>query len=141
MRTCAREGIKEISDARKVLASELKRYNSYQVHSTTGEIPDERFFRAFDEKRSLFREFVIPPPFVSTKDIFALRDERVVNAYRNISINNLKLNVSKVPIRERVSLRIVPVKNTGLAEIRFWYKDKLVGIAKVRNEDLNIPNF
>jgi len=141
VRTCAREGIKEISDGRQVLASELKRYNSYQVHSTTGEIPDVRFYRAFDEKKSLFREFVIPSPFISTKDIFALRDDRVVNAYRKISINNLELNVSGVPLRERVYLRITPDKNSGLSEIRFWYNKKLVGVQKVRNEDLNIPNF
>ena len=141
VRTCAREGIKEIEDARQVLTSELKRYNSYQVHSTTGEIPDERFYRAFDERRSLFREFVIPAPYVSTKDVFALRDNRVVNAYRKISINNLELNVSGVPIRERVYLRIVPDKKSGLAEIRFWYKDKLVGLTNVKNEDLNIHNF
>lgn len=126
VRTCAREGIKNITDARKVLAHELSRYNSYQVHSVTGEIPDVRFFRAFYSKRSLFREFVLPKPFISKKDIFALRDERTVNAYRKISINNLELNVSGVPIRERVSLRIVPEKNSGLAEIRFWYKDKMV---------------
>lgn len=31
VRTCAREGIADINDARQVLASELKRYNSYQV--------------------------------------------------------------------------------------------------------------
>lgn len=141
VRICAREGIAEINDARVVLASELKRCNSYQVHSTTGEIPDERFFRAFDEKRSLFREFVIPAPFTSTKDIFALRDNRVVNAYRKIAINRLELNVSGVPLRERVYLRIVPDKKSGIAEIRFWYKDKLVGIQKVKNEDLNISNF
>lgn len=141
VRTCAREGIKDINDARQVLASELKRYNSYQVHSATGEIPDIRFYRAIDDKRSLFREFVIPSPFISTKDIFALRDKRVVNAYRKISINNLELSVSGVPIRERVSLRIVPDKKSGLAEVRFWYDKKLVGIQKVRNEDLNIPNF
>lgn len=89
----------------------------------------------------LFREFVLPKPFTSTKDIFALRDERTVNAYRKISINNLELNVSGVPIRGRVSLRIVPDKKSGLAEIRFWHKDKLVGIIKVKNDDLNIPNF
>ena len=141
VRTCAREGIKEISDARQVLASELKRYNSYQVHSVTGEIPDVRFYRAFDEKRSLFREFVIPSPFISTKDIFALRAERMVNAYRKISISNTELSVSGVPLRVRVFLRIVPDKKSGLAEVRFWYNDKLVGIQKVKNEDLNIPNF
>jgi len=141
VRICAREGIKDISDAREVLASELKRYNSHQVHSTTGEIPDIRFYRAIDDKRSLFREFTVPSPFISTKDIFALRDNRVVNAYRKISINKLELNVSGVPLRERVYLRIAPDKNKGLAEIRFWYNKKLVGVQKVRNEDLNIPNF
>ena len=141
VRTCAREGIKDINGAREVLAHELTRYNSYQVHSVTGEIPDIRFFRAFDSKRSLFREFVLPEPFTSTKDIFALRAERTVNAYRKISISNLELNVSGVPIRERVSLRIIPDIKSGLAEIRFWYKDKLVGIQKVKSEDLNIPNF
>ncbi|MBE3138305.1 MAG: hypothetical protein IMZ63_00660 [Actinobacteria bacterium] len=67
--------------------------------------------------------------------------ESVVNAYRKISINNLELNVSGVPLRERVYLRIIPDKNSGLSEIRFWYNKKLVGVTKVRNEDLNISNF
>ena len=117
--SCVREGIRDISDAREVLRYELARYNSKQVHNSTGEIPDVRFYRAFDEKRSLFREFVIPSPFISTKDIFVLRAERVVNAYRKISFNNLELNVSGVPIRERVSLGIAPDKKTKMAEIRF----------------------
>lgn len=141
VRTCAREGIRDISDARQVLKYEMERYNCHQVHSSTKEIPDVRFYRALDEKRSLFREFMLPKPFVSTKDAFALRAERMVNAYRKISFNNLELNVSGVPIRERVSLRIAPDKKTKIAEIRFWYKDKLVGVQNVRNEDLNLPNF
>jgi hypothetical protein len=141
VRTCAREGINNIADARRVLADELIRYNSYQVHSVTGEIPDIRFYRAIDDKRSLFREFAVPSPFSSTKDIFALRAERTVNAYRKISINKLELSVSGVPLRERVALRISPDKKSGLSEVRFWYNRKLVGIQAVRNEDLNIPNF
>ncbi len=141
VRTCAREGINNISDARAVLLDELTRYNSYQVHSVTGEIPDIRFYRAIDDKRSLFREFAVPHPFESTKDIFALRVERTVNAYRKISINKLELSVSGVPLREKVTLRIVPDKKSGLAEVRFWYNKKLVGIQTVRNQDLNIPNF
>ena len=83
----------------------------------------------------------MPKPYLSTKDIFALRDERVVNAYRRISFNKLTINISGVPIRERVSLRIVPNSNSGMAEIRFWYKDNLVGTREVKNEDLNLPNF
>lgn len=84
---------------------------------------------------------MVPSPFVSTKDIFALRDNRVVNAYRKISINNLKLYVSGVPVRERVYLRIVPDKKTELAEVSFWYDKKLVSVQKLRNKDLNISNF
>lgn len=141
VRICAREGIKEIEDARIVLQAELKRYNNYQVHSTTGEIPDERFYMAMEEKRSLFRTFEIPKPFVSTKDIFALRVERMVNAYHKISINNLELTVPGVPLRAYTSLRIVPDRTSGLAEIRFWYDKKLVGVQKVKLGDLNIPNF
>jgi hypothetical protein len=141
VRTCAREGIYDISDAREILFGELKRYNSYQVHSTTGEIPDTRFYRAIDDNRSLFRKFVIPSSFTSTRDIFALKDIRVVSPYRKISIRNLQLQVSGVPPRERVALRISPDKDTGLSQIRFWYDKKLASVQSVRSEELNIPNF
>jgi hypothetical protein len=141
VRTCAREGISDISDAREVLSGEIKRYNSYQIHSTTGEIPDIRFYRAIDDKRSLFREFVLPDPFTSTKDIFALRDIMVVSPYRKIFIRNLQLQVQGVPPRERVALRISPDKDTGLSQIRFWYNKKLVGVQSIRSGELNIPNF
>ena len=47
---------------------------------------------------------------------------------RKISINNLELAVSGVPIRAYTSLRIVPDKQSGFSEVRFWYDDKLVGV-------------
>jgi len=43
---------------------------------------------------------MVPPPYESTKDIFCLRMERTVNAYRKLLINKLELPVSGVPIRE-----------------------------------------
>lgn len=141
VRTCARENIRTIEQAREVLIYEVDRYNNHQVHSTTQEIPLLRFQRALKEKKSLFREFKVPPPYHSTKDIFCLRAERVVNPYRKISFNNLELKISAAPIRERVQLRIVPDKESGLAEIRFWYKDKLIDVQKVKNSDLNLVQF
>ena len=54
---------------------EVDRYNNHQVHSTTREIPSLRFQRAQEEKKSLFREFMVPPPFKSTKDVFCLMTE------------------------------------------------------------------
>jgi len=141
VRTCAREGINNIIDGQKVLEAEAARYNYRQVHSTTGEVPYYRFKRLVDKGKSLFREFVLPAPYKSTKDVFALRDERTVNPYRKISFNKLVINITGVPIRDRVSLRIVPDLRSGMAEIRFWYKGELVGTYEVRNEDLNLPNF
>jgi len=141
VRSCAREDAHTIGQARKILMREVNRYNNRQVHSTTREIPALRFQKALKETKSLFREFRVPPPYQSTKDIFCLKAERFVNPYRKISFNNLELMVSGVPIRGQVQLRIVPDKQSGLAEIRFWYNNKLVGVQKVKNEDLNLVHF
>ena len=84
---------------------------------------------------------VLPTPYKSTKDVFALRDSRTVNPYRKISFNKLKFSISGAPIREKVNLRIVPDIESGMAEIRLWYKDSLIGIQNVKNVDINLPNF
>lgn len=141
VRTCAREGIKEISDGIEVLKAEAERYNFRQRHSVTGEVPYYRLKRLSNEGKSLFREFVLPVPYLSSKDIFSLRDERTVNPYRKISFNKLIFPISGAPIREKVSLRIVPDLRSGMAEIRMWYKDNLIGIQNVKNKDINLPNF
>ena len=99
VRTCAREKIRTIEQAQKVLEEEVERINFYQVHSTTGEIPTIRFQRAKREKKSLFRDFAVPSPYKSIKDIFCLRVKRKVDAYHKISINNLKLRVHKAPCK------------------------------------------
>ena len=90
------------------------------------------------EKKSLLREFTIPSPYKSVKDIFCSRVKRVVDAYHKISINNLKFPVHKAPLREEVELRIVPDQKTGIAEIRIWYKDILTDVYQVKNSDLTI---
>ena len=139
VRTCARENITDIPDAQKILNDEVHRYNYRQVHSTTKEVPYYRFQRALQEKKSLFREFVIKPPFQSTKDIFALRMQRTTDAYRKISINNLILKVNADPYKI-VELRIYQLNNS-ISEIRFWCNNKLIDVQKVKNSDLNIVHF
>jgi hypothetical protein len=129
------------TEAREILRAEMNRYNNHQVHSTTGEIPILRFRRALKEKRSLFREFLVPPPFRSTKDIFSLKAERVVNPYRKISFNNLEFKLSGVSVRDTVQLRIVPNMETGMAEIRFWCENQLIAVQKARLEDINLVHF
>jgi len=141
VRTCARERIKTIKEAEKVLEQEVTRYNYHQVHSTTGEVPILRFERAIKEKKSLFREFTIPSPYTSIKDIFCLRAKRKVNPYHKISLDNLKFRVHKAPLREKVELRIAPDEKTGMAEVRIWYRDILTDVYQVKNSDLNLVKF
>ena len=139
VRTCAREHVIEIDQAQRILNYEIQRYNYRQVHSTTQEVPYSRFHRAVHEKKSLFREFKIKPPFQSTKDIFCLRLQRTIDAYRKISINNLVLKVNGNPY-ETVELRIYPLKNT-ISEIRFWCNDQLIDVQKVKLIDLRLSTF
>lgn len=139
VRTCARENISYIKQAQTVLNYEVNRYNYRQVHSTTREVPYYRFQRALQEKKSLFREFTIKPPFLSTKDIFCLRLQRTTDAYRKISINNLVLRVNADPYKQ-LELRISPLNNS-FAEIRFWCNNKLVDVQKVKISDLGLSSF
>jgi len=81
------------------------------------------------------------PPFLSSKDIFFLRVERMVNPYRKVSINNLELKVPGAPLHERIQLRIIPDKESGLSEVRFWHRDNFLGSQKVKNSELNLVQF
>jgi len=141
VRTCYRENVRDIKKGQLILNNLLQRYNYRIVHSTTGEIPYIRFQRAIREKRTLFREFRIRPPFLSSKDIFCLRVERMVNPYRKVSINNLELKVPGAPLHEKIQLRIIPDRESGVSEVRFWYEDEFLGIQKVKNSDLNLVQF
>ena len=139
IRTCVREDIADIQPAQQILRQEVHRYNYRQVHSTTQEIPYSRFQRALKEKRSLFREFKIPPPFQSAKDIFCLRMDRIVDPYRQISMSSLQFKVHADPTKQ-VNLRIHPL-NDEISEIRFWCEGKLIDVQKVKTSDLKGVHF
>jgi hypothetical protein len=141
VRTCVRENIRNIEKGRDILRHEVNRYNYHQLHSTTLEIPWVRFRRAVEEKRSLFREFSLKPPYHSLKDIFCLRTCRTIDKYKKVSFNNMQFKLPDAPIMERVELRISPDEETGRAEIRFWYRNKLLDVKTVKNEDVNLLRF
>ncbi len=138
VRTCAKEHITEIKDARKVLKELVYDYNNKWVHSTTKEIPMVRLEAAVNAGRTLFRPFTIKPPFVSGKDIFCLRNQRVVNGYRKIIFKQAELLVPKSLPRDTVDLRIVPNVKKGLAEVRIWNRDELVSVQLAKHEDLDL---
>ena len=123
-----------------MLKREIQRYNYRQVHSTTREVPYFRFKQALEDNKSLFRKFKIKHPFKSVKDIFCIRIDRIADAYRKISLNNVSFRVNNVNPRDKVNLRIYPLNN-GLSEIRFWSHGELVDIQKIKNTDLKGVHF
>jgi hypothetical protein len=135
IRTCVRENVTEIHAAQEILRHEVDRYNYQQIHSTTLEIPFVRFQNALSEKKSLFREFSVKPPFESPKDIFCMRIDRIVDAYRRISLHNLQITVHNSYPRDMVAIRIYPLHN-DLLELRFWCKDTLIDVQRLKVNDL-----
>jgi len=126
VRTCAIEKLTAIEEVRAVLKEELDRYNNHQVHSTTGEVPSIRFDKARKEGNSLFRPFVLPKPYTSAKDVFCLREKRMVNGYRKISLLNHEIRVPKVPLREEVEVHLVPDTLRETLEVRIWWENQMV---------------
>jgi len=126
VRTCALESISAMEDVRSVLKDEVDRYNNHQVHSTTKEIPAIRFRRAKRDGNSLFRPFSLPKPYTSPKDVFCLRETRVVNGYRRISLFNHTIEVPNVELHEEVEIHMVPDTAKQVMEIRIWWLAKMV---------------
>ncbi|OGS20165.1 MAG: hypothetical protein A2252_10980 [Elusimicrobia bacterium RIFOXYA2_FULL_39_19] len=136
VRTCARENVSDIKQAQNILNHEIHRYNYRQVHSTTLEVPYFRFKKALSENKTLFRDFSLKQPFVSSKDIFCLRFQRTTDAYRKICFNDLSLRINADPHKD-IELRISPVNNT-VSEVRCWFQNKLIDVLKIKNIDLDL---
>lgn len=126
VRTCIYESLSTIEEARLVLKDEVNRYNNHQVHSTTKEIPAIRFQKAQQAGNSLFRKFSVPEPYSSPLDVFCLRETRVVNAYRRISLFKNVIEIPKVPLREEVDVHMIPDVDNGHMHIRVWWHNQMV---------------
>lgn len=140
VRTCVRANTTDIRQARTFLRQEIHRYNFRQVHSTTLEVPFFRFQKALKEKQSLFRQFKIKPPYKSVKDIFCLRLDRTVDAYRRVSLNNRLLPVNHANPGDTLNVRLYPMPN-GLTELRFWHNDLLLDVQQLKTIDLKGVQF
>ena len=140
VRTCIRENVKEIAHGQRVLDYERGRYNYHQVHSTTRETPIRRFNSALGANKSLFRTWSIPRPFVSPRDIFALRAERFVDNYHSVTINNIKFKLTGVEPQRSVDIRIY-ILDQDFCELRFWYNAKLIKVERIKNKDFLPVHF
>jgi len=132
IRRCAREQITKIEDARLILQQEVNRYNEEQVHSTTMEIPAIRLRKAIKGGKSFFKEFHLPAPYTSTKDIFCLHEKRKVDGYNKVLWNNNKIEVPMLlPPGTEIELHIIPEEL--YTEVRLWYKNRVLKVIKYKN--------
>lgn len=140
VRNCMRKKVTKIQDAQAILSKEVYEYNHRRVHSTTGEIPAIRLSKALKEGLSLLRKFEIPKPYLSHKDIFSLRMDRTADAYRKLSISNYKFKISKMNPFDKINMRIYPINNI-FSEVRFWRKNELIDVQKIKNEIFKDMHF
>lgn len=133
VRKCAKEGIATINEARMVLKEEVDRYNNRQIHSTTGEIPKFRLERSRREGKSVFRSLELPNPYTSVKDVFCIKEKRIVNGYGRISFRKRQIQVPKhVPKGAEIQIHIYP--DSLKPEVRLWYKDSLIQVIVLHKE-------
>ena len=140
IRTCLRENVKDVTHAQRVLNYERDHYNYKQIHSTTLEIPSRRFNSALEAKKSLFRSWSIPKPFLSLRDIFALRCQRFVDNYHSVTINNLHMKLPDVEARYLVDIRIY-ILSQDFYELRFWYNASLIKVERMKIKDFLPVHF
>lgn len=136
VRTAAKEHLTTLAELRAVLRDLVNRYNTKWVHSTTREIPINRFEEALNNQHSLFKPFKLAKQDQRVNDIFCLRAQRVVDPYRRISLDGVVMAVPKGTPRQTVDLHLVPNIKNNLVEIRFWHGETFLG-----NQNLPLNQF
>lgn len=128
VRTAAREKITTIQGLRQTLRDLVDMYNNKWIHSTTKEIPSIRFERAIAQGKNMFRTVELPENCRCTKDIFCLREKRVVDGYREISLWKNKIKMPEDLLAgDIIDVKIVPDDHKNTAELRLWHKNRFLG--------------
>lgn len=136
VRTAAKERLTTISELRSVLRDLVEKYNTKWVHSTTKEIPINRFENALNNQHCLFKPFTLAKPNQHINDIFCLRAQRVVNPYRKISLDGIIMSVPGGTPRQTVDIHLIPDLKNNVVEVRFWHGDSFLG-----NQNMPLNHF
>ena len=58
--------------------------------------------------------------------------------YKRCNIELKLKEKTSSPLHEKIQLRIIPDKESGISEVRFWHEDEFLGSQKVKNSELNL---
>jgi hypothetical protein len=128
LRRCAKEEVKTIEEAQRILDEEVHHYNCEHVHKETGEIPEERWQKAIRERKNLLKPLRLRKD-QSLKDIFCLELDRVVGAYGKISFENQSFSVPKLR-STKVLVHYLPDEENP--ELRIIHQGKVIKIVKLK---------
>lgn len=128
LRRCAKEEVRTIEHAQKILDEEVHHYNCEHVHKETGEIPEERWQKAIKERKNLLKPLRLRKD-QSLKDIFCLELNRVVSPYGKISFEHQSFSVPKLR-NTKVLVHYLPDKENP--ELRVLHQGKVIKIVKLK---------
>jgi hypothetical protein len=122
VRRCAKEEVRTMEHAQRILDEEVRYYNEVKPHEVTGQTPKERWEAARVSGRSVLR-----PCVGRGKDIFCLEYTKKLDAYGKTKIKGIEIQLKKSPSKQ-VTVRYI--EESGEKEIRVWCKDQLLKVIK-----------
>src|SRR3989338_4899596 len=105
VRVAAKENLKTLEEMREALRRLVEMYNTRWVHSTTKEIPIQRFEKALNGNCSLFKPLT---QGVDTRDLFCLIFKRTTDGYRSLSFDGILLRLPNARSYMETEIRISP---------------------------------
>jgi flagellin-specific chaperone FliS len=141
VRTAAKEKLTKLDELKEVLRNLVGKYNNVWVHSTTGEVPVERFENALNADCLLFKPLQTILPNTDLKDIFCFRFRRKVDGYRRISFDSHTFDLPKAKPLVEADIHISPDFNTGTAIFRFWQDGVFLDERRVKISELRMVHF
>jgi hypothetical protein len=141
VRTAAKEKLTTLSELKDVLRRLKDDYNNVWVHSTTGEIPANRFEKQLNAQLCLFRPLLSVLPNVDRRDIFCLRFRRRTDGYRRVSFDSVMFDLPNAKPHHDVDIHVTPDLKTGTAVFRFWQEKTFVGEKRVKLSSLRTVHF
>ena len=141
VRIAAKEKLTTISELKEVLKDLVYKYNNVWVHSTTKEIPNERFENALNGDCFLFNPLSKVLPNTDLKDIFCLRFKRKVDSYRRVSFDSHTFELPKAKPFIEADIHVSPDFETSTAILRFWQDGIFLDERRIKITNLKMVHF
>ncbi len=112
-------------------------YTRESINRRISKAIEKNILKEFKVERKMIEDPKIP----ITRYNYSYMKRLLYDKYAESSFKNIRFKLPTPTINQKVDLRISPDLETGMAEIRFWYRGKLLNTQKLRNDDLNLVHF